>query len=351
MTDANGVGSSVMSSEALRLFDLLYEGAWHLMGGARVLGETRQSMRETYANCLVEGSLPFFWFELPLKGDPHSDLHVSYDYSQVRPPIRFLQGAGYGYEGLFDWFAEHGTPGSGIDYTVDLTNEGVGAVGAYVSFRDAARVDLEGFCASLGRAEDAPRCRRLVELFPQGWNVWYASPFPGRAGNPVRAAALVSQGLRKAFAHNSTLVREHFEGMGLSSVTDELCRRVSALASLPIDLELRVAMNEDGTLSERFDVSFYLTQGHMYAADRARAFGEGGAGHKALAWFEQWGIADERWRAVAGGGFSRAVSFARDDDSACRVALLCSPTCFMMPWQAGEPLPAKSYPKLQARFM
>ncbi|MDO4405482.1 MAG: hypothetical protein Q4C09_10650 [Atopobiaceae bacterium] len=338
-------------AEAMRAFDMLYEGAWHFMGGEHLLGATRQSMCSAYETCLVEGTAPLFWLEMPLLGTPHSDMHVSYDFREVGADAQFALGDGFGYGGLFAWFAEHGVPGSGIDYTIDLREDGIGAVGAYVSFHDAAAVDYEGFCASVGRACDAGRCRKLAAAFPPGWNVWYASPFPGRAGNPVRAAGLASKELMQAFAQDRELVREHFSRMGLSPLPDELCARVSALASLPISLELRVGMDEDDLMCSRFDVSFYLSQGHLYPADKARFFAKDGAGTRALTWFEEWGIADERWHALAEGGFSLVAPFERSDGSRCKLALLCSPTCFMMPWQGGQPLAAKSYPKLQARLM
>ena len=344
---ARGRAPYISAAEAMRIFDMLYEGAWYLMGGQGVLGETRQPMRDAYEACLVEGTAPLFWLEMSLMGPSHSDLHVSYDFREVRADVRFASGDGFGYGGLFDWFASHGRPGTGIDYTLDLTERGVGSVGAYVSFHDASVVDYEGFCTSIGRPCDAERCRRLAEAFPPGWKVWYASPFPGREGNPVRAAGLASKQLRQAFAQDSTLVREHFARMGLGPLPDELCRRVSALATLPIDLELRVGMDEHGSMCDRFDVSFYFSQGHLRPEDRVRLFGKDGVGRQALGWFEEWGIADERWRAVADGGFSKVVPFTRDDGSSCRIALLCSPTCFMMPWEKGEPLAAKSYPKLK----
>lgn len=157
-----------------------------------------------------------------------------------------------------NWFAGYDAPGTGIDFTLDLTSAGVENVGAYVSFHDASAADHEGFCASIGRARDVERCRRLADSFPQGWRVWYASPFPGRAGSPVRAAGLASEQLKRALSHDRSLVREHFGSMGLSPVPDELC-----------------------------------------------------------AW----------------------------------LALFCSPTCFMMPWQDGEPLGAKAYPKLVGHLM
>ena len=335
----------------MRIFDMLYEGAWHLMGGREVLGDTGLSMRRAYEACLLEGTAPLFWLEMPLLGQPHSDLHVSYDFREVGAGMRFAAGSGFGYQGLFDWFSEHGRPGTGVDYTLDLDEGGVGAVGAYVSFHDASAVDFEGFCASVGRSDDARRCRRLAESFPPGWRVWYASPFPGRKGNPVRAAGLVGDELRRAFARDAALVREHFARIGLAPLPDELCLRVSALASLPLDLELRVGMDERGSMCDRFDVSFYLSQRHLYAADRARVFGEGGAGSEALGWFEEWGIADSRWHDVASGAYTKATPFTRDDGTTCRLALICSPTCFMMPWQDGRPLAAKAYPKLQGRLL
>ena len=341
----------VSPSEALRVFDMLYEGAWYFMGGRRLLGDSHVAMRDAYERCLLVGTVPLFWLELPLLGCSHSDLHVSYDCREVSAGVRFAIGNGFGYQGLLAWYAEHRKPGTGIDFTVDLTDAGIEAVGAYVSFHDARTTDLEGFCASIGRASDANRCRRLIGRFPRGWRVWYASPFPGRAGNPVRAAGLVSEGLRHAFAHDSSLVREHFSSMGLSHVTDELCHRVSALATLPIDLELRMGMDERGSICERFDVSFYLSQRHFTSSDRARVFDDGGAGRKALMWFEEWGIADERWHALAEGGFSLAAPFARDGGTAAQLALFCSPTCFMMPWMDGEPLTAKAYPKLEGRLL
>ncbi len=337
--------------EAMRVFDMLYGCASYLMGGQRVVGNTGHAMRDAYERCLIDGTAPLFWLEMPLLGSPHSDLHVSYDFREVSDGARFASCDGFGYQRLLDWFAVNGRPGTGIDYTLDLDEDGVRAVGGYVSFHDASAVDLEGFCASIGRACDAGRCRKLVEAFPAGWRVWYASPFPGREGNPVRAAGLASRELQQAFVGDRSLVREHFSQIGLAPIPDELCARVSALAALPLDLELRIGMDERGSLCSRFDVSFYLSQGHMYASDRTRVFGENGAGRRALSWFEEWGIADDRWRAVVSGAFSKATSLQRDDGSTCQVALLCSPTCFMMPWRDGEPLAGKSYPKLQGRLM
>ena len=104
-------------------------------------------------------------------------------------------------------------------------------------------------------------------------------------------------------------------------------------------------------LCDRVDVSLYLANRRSLNKDtQARLFGEGGPGRQLLEWFERWDIADERWHAVAEGGFAMAAPFVRDDGSSCRVALTCTPNCFMMPWEGTEPLAAKSYPKLEARL-
>ena len=340
--------SDVTRHEALRIFDLLYGKAWNGMGGSRVLGGTREALRTAYEGCLIGGYAPHYWLEMPLAGEPHSDLHVSYDWAEVVPGARFAPGAGFGYQGLYDWFCKAGTRNTGIDFTFDLSDANIEAVGAYVSFRDAAKLDLVGFCSALGCPDDVARCRRLAGSFPSGWRVWYLSPFPRRDGNPLRAAALASDGLRLRFADDPSLVREHLRHMGIASIPEELCRQVSELSKLPILLEWRVTMDGDATMRDHVDVSFYLSQSYLFGEDVRRCFAADGVGTKALGLFERWGVADSRWRDVVAGSFANKGPFRLDDGTPRVLVGICSPSCFMLPWDKGRPLPAKVYPKMEA---
>lgn len=342
--------SGVTRQEALRIFDLLYRKAWRDMGGASTLGNTAVALRSAYEGSLIGGVAPHFWLEMPLLGEAHSDLHVSYDYEEMVPGARFAPGAGFGYQALFDWFCVHGTQHTGIDLTFDLVGDAVAAVGAYVSFHRARKVDFDGFCRALGCPDDSWRCRAMADAFPPGWQVWYVSPFQGRKGNPVRAAALATDKLQQRFAADPSVVREHLAHLGIASIPDELCRRVSELARLPLTLEWRVTMDAQGTMLDRCDVSFYLSNTYMSLTDVRSCFGTGGAGTSALGLFEQWGIADERWHDVVAGAFAKGGPFRRDDGSVCTLVGVCSPSCFMMPWRQGAPLPAKVYPKMEAFF-
>ena len=338
----------VTRNEALRVFDLLCDAAWQGMG-EEVLGTSRRLLHDTYEAFLIKGAMPLSWVEAPLLGAPHADLHVSYDYHEVCAGVRSVPLAGFCYQGLIEWLSKHGRPGVGVDYSIDLTETGIGAVGAYVIFRDGdgEAADLDGLCASMGCEDYASRCHQIAEAFSAGWKFWCVNPFPGRAGNPVRATGLLTEEYRRRFAENPSAVRESFARMGLSSPSDEFCVRVSKLATLPIQLELRIGIDEQGVLCDRTDVSFYLAQRHLSTAKQRALFAEGGAGRQALEWFEEWDIADARWQTMAQGGFSKAVRFTRDDGSTCRVALLCSPVCFMMPWEKDKPLAAKAYTKLE----
>lgn len=247
--------SGVTRQEALRIFDLLYRKAWRDMGGASTLGNTAVALRSAYEGSLIGGVAPHFWLEMPLLGEAHSDLHVSYDFDEMVPGARFAPGAGFGYQALFDWFCLHGTQHTGIDLTFDLVGDAVAAVGAYVSFHRARKVDFDGFCRALGCPHDSWRCRAMADAFLPGWQVWYVSPFQGRKGNPVRAAALATDKLQQRFAADPSVVHEHLAHLGIASIPDELCRRVSELARLPLTLEWRVTMDAQGTMLDRCDVS------------------------------------------------------------------------------------------------
>lgn len=340
----------VSERDALRIFDLLYHKAWKGMGGAQVLGNSYEAVRLAYKGSLLGGNAPHFWLEIPLCGRAHSDLHVSYDYGELKNGMRFAPGSGFGYQSLFDWFSCNGTEHTGIDLTFDLGEKTVEGVGAYVSFHNPREVDIEGFCNALGCAEDAWRCKKLVNAFPDGWNVWYVSPFPGRTGNPVRAAALASEALQHQFALNPSLVREHLTRLGIASIPPELCAQVTKLSRLPLTLEWRVTMDAQGSMMDRCDVSFYLSKTYMSNGDVRRCFGEGGAGSRALSLFEQWGIADERWRKVVAGSFAQGGPFRCEDGSPRTLIGVCSPSCFMAPWRQGSSMPAKVYPKMEAFF-
>lgn len=340
----------VTEHDALRIFDLLYRKAWKGMGGAQVLGNSYEAVRMAYEGSLLGGNAPHFWLEMPLCGKAHSDLHVSYDYCELKSGMRFAPSAGFGYQPLFDWFSCNGTAHTGIDLTFDLSDKTVEGVGAYVSFHHAHEVDIEGFCGALGCAEDSWRCNKLVNVFPKGWNVWYVSPFPGRKGNPVRAAALASGALQRQFARDPSLVREHLSRLGIASIPHEMCAQVTELSKLPVTLEWRVTMDAQGSMLDRCDVSFYLSKTYMSGEDVRSCFGEDGAGTRALLLFERWGIADDRWRNVVAGSFARGGPFRCEDGSLRTLVGVCSPSCFMAPWRQGSPLPAKVYPKMEAFF-
>lgn len=186
----------------------------------------------------------------------------------------------------------------------------------------------------------------MAGSFPEGWNVWYASPFLGREGVPVRAAALASKDLKSRFAQASSLVREHLARIGIATIPSELCAMVSELSRLPLTLEWRVTMDGQGQMRDRCDVSFYLSRTYMSGSDVRRSFGEGSAGARALELLQGWGVADDRWRDVIAGSYAGQWSFALDDGSLCGLVGVCSPSCFMAPWERGLPLPAKAYPKM-----
>lgn len=340
--------SGVSRAEALRIFDLLYDKAWKGMGGRSVLGNSREAMRKAFEGSLVGTMVPHFWLEMPLRGEPHSDVHVSYGRDEVAAGAQYAPDDAWGYAELFAWFAQTSWRHTGIDLTFDLGNTDVEGVGAYVSFADVQTADLEGFCRALGRPHEAARCRKLAEGFPEGWRVWYTSPFPNRRGNPIRAAALCAPSTQHCLSRSPELVREHLSQLGIATISREMCQMIAELAQLPVTMEWRVTMDGQHVMRDRVDVSFYLSTTYLSGAGVRSCFGSDGAGTKALELFERWGGADQRWHDVVRGSFAQKGPFRRDDGSKAWFAGICSPSCFMLPWEQGRPLAAKAYPKLEA---
>ncbi len=166
-------------------FDALVGFARERSGGTALLGDSAELASAAYRKSLIGRSFPSFWMEVPLAGEPGFDLHVYYDRGQVPPGERFGVGAGFGMQGLFDWYFGIETGGVGVGFAHDL-RDGIGAVGAYVNFQQAPLDDPRGFFASLGADGSYEQAERLLSRLPRGWRPWYLGLFPGRPGAGVR---------------------------------------------------------------------------------------------------------------------------------------------------------------------
>lgn len=314
-------------------------------GDSALLGDTTERALVAYQGSLIGRSFPSFWMEAPLAGDPGFDLHVYYDRGQVLPGERFGPKAGFGMQGLFDWYFGTETGGVGVGFAHDL-RDGCGSVGAYVNFQGNPLSNARGFFASLGADGSYEHAERLLARLPHAWHPWYLGLFPGREDVGVRVGAFVSRNRQAAYATDPRLLADDLSQAGFTATDDSMLVRLQAMAALPFKLELQLDATEGGTGAT---LGADLTLGLTSARSVRAAFAEGGAARLACELLEGWGMADSRWHLVPDASIARVVPAGLGDN---RASLLMTsiPTFIKAKWSKTCPQPAKVYFKCTSQL-
>ena len=308
-------------------------------GGERLFGSASALVAETFRKSLIGAAFPSFWMEAPLAGEPGFDLHVYYDRGQLRGDERFAEGSGFGMQGLFDWFFGDDVGGIGVGFAHDLRGGAV-ATGAYVNFNARPLADARGFFSALGVPEVGERADALLAALPEGWRPWYLGYFPGRGDDLVRVGAFVQPERQRAYADDARVLAGDLSRAGFDAVDGAMLGRLSALAALPFTLELQLDAGESGVGDT---LGADLTLESRSAARVREAFAPGGDGAAACELLERWGVADGRWREIAGASHSKLVPALDDDGELALLLLSCLPAFVKAKWRAAVPQPAKVY--------
>ena len=312
---------------------------------AELLGNITDLARETFKQSLIGGVFPSFWLEVPLVGEPGFDLHVYYDRDQVQPDDRFAEGAGFGMQALFDWYFGLETGGVGVGFAHDL-HAGQRVTGAYVNFNSRPLDDARGFFGALGSPKLRQPAIALMAGLPKSWHPWYLGLFPGRPDAGVRVGSFVPRVRQADYARDALEIAADLQATGFYALDDEMLRRVQALAALPYQLEMQLDATEAGT-GETLGVDLTL---ELDSPRRAHeAFAADGAAAQACALLETWGVADDRWRAIASSSFGTAIPLPAEAGADKALLMSCLPAFIKVKWRNGQPQPAKVYLQCAAR--
>ena len=87
----------------MEAFDALYAIAAGDGRGDALFGNSIELARPAYERTLIGSGYPQAYLEFPLLGEPCFDLLSV--HGSVEPGSRFAPGAGFGYQGMLDWFS------------------------------------------------------------------------------------------------------------------------------------------------------------------------------------------------------------------------------------------------------
>lgn len=328
----------------MMVFDALYSIAAGDGRGEALFGDSFGLARDAYERTLVGDGYPAAYIEFPLLGPPGFDLLSV--HSSVQPGSRFASGAGFGYQAMIDWFSglcdENANASCGIE--LDTSVGETERAGVYLQYRKHPDL-VAPFLNSIGEKARAESFLAVADRMPEGWPPAYVGLFPGRAGTPMRIGGYLGHTMQKACAEDPAFLAAQFDRIGFLAYDSEMLSQCSVFLSLAPSIDFQFDIMPDGTLSNVFGLSLSFNE---TMPRQARVCMENGYGAQICRTLQEWGLADERWKLIAGAAFGRHVPFVREDGSQGRFALCCLFNYAKVKFAGAVAQPAKFYLRMCA---
>ena len=330
----------------LELFDVLYGIAARDGRGEVLFGSDILLARQAFERMLIGSGFPQVYLEFPLRGTPGFDLLVG--YGSLDSGARFREGAGYGRQDLFDWFAQARATydTGGIGFEVDCSAGRIDAAGVYLQQRRRSEL-VAPFLASMGESERLAAYEAVSERLALGWPASYIGLFPGRAGTPTRIGGYLSPRAKKR-CEDPEHLRSCLEQVGYTAHTNSMLAMCAQLVSFVPSADFQLDILSDGRLGPTFGLSLSLADVTPRAAHECM---KSGSGARLMGTLERWGLVDERWKLLAEATYAKRIAFARDDGSVGHLALCVRFNFAKVKFVEGVPSAAKFYLGCTAQVM
>ena len=323
----------------MEAFDALYTIAAGDGRGEALFGRSIELARPVYERTLIGGGYPTAYLEFPLLGEPCFDLLSVHGY--VEPGARFAPGAGFGYQGMLDWFAGICEPGEEVSCGIELdTSTGeTQRAGVYLQQRERHEL-VAPFLESVGEAGRAQAYLDVLARMPEGWPPSYVGLFPGRAGAPMRIGGYMDCAELARCAEDPSHLGGRFQQIGFTAFDAPMLECCAGFMQLAPAVDFQFDIMPNGELGETFGLSLSFNETRPRDA---RECMESGYGAKVMQALQERGLADDRWKLIAGAAFARHVGYERDDGNEGRFALCIRFNYAKVKFRACEPQPAKFY--------
>ena len=323
----------------MQAFDALYVLAAGDGRGEALFGNCITPARIAYERSLIGNGYPSAYFEFPLLDEPCFDILSVHGW--VEAGAQFAPGAGFGRQPMFDWFEgvceRGGYVSCGLE--MDVSDGETERAGVYLQQRK--RTELVGpFLASVGESGRTEAYLDLLRRMPEGWPPSYVGLFPGRAQTPMRIGGYLGDAERKLCAQDPTHLGRRFREIGYTAYDQPMLERCSEFMRLAPAVDFQFDILPNGQLGDTFGLSLSFNETKPREAKECM---ETGYGARLMHELQSWGLADDRWKLIAGAAFARHISCERDDGSEGRFALCIRFNYAKIKFRAGEPQPAKFY--------
>ncbi|MDO4400597.1 MAG: hypothetical protein Q4D27_06580 [Coriobacteriia bacterium] len=323
----------------MEAFDALYTIAAGDGRGDALFGDSILLARPVYERTLIGSGYPVAYLEFPLLGEPCFDLLSVHGY--VEPGSRFAPGSGFGYQGIFDWFQGICVPSGAVSFGIELdTSTGeTERAGVYLQQRNRHEL-VAPFLESVGEAGRLQAYLDVLARMPEGWPPAYIGLFPGRPGTPMRIGGYMRHDELVRCAGDPQHLGNRFRQIGFFDFDTSMLLRCSEFMRFTPSIDFQFDIMPDGSLGDTFGLSLSFNETKPRESWECMEHGYGAQLMHAL---QGWGLADDRWKLIAGAAFGRHVGYEREDGAEGRFFLCIRFNYAKVKFKAGEPQPAKFY--------
>lgn len=308
--------------------------------GPILFGDSVERARKRMRPFLVGEEFPSVYLEFPLIGDPFLDVTVL--YSKLEPGTYIDSPSVIGCEKMLDWYANLPDIPEEICFGFELDTSKPEQTASAVHFQPRTKIELvKPFCEALGEPDRAHLYLDLAQRMPDGWPLSFFGMFRGRPGTPLRVCGYLNPSEKGKGAPGTEHLAEKFDSIGFTSYNAHMLDQVNeVLSTAPGTVDFQFDVFPDGTLGDTFalDLQFEIEQ-----PEAVQDTFETGAGARVMELFESWGIADVRWKLIAGAAFARGLPVERADGSLAKYTFTLMPAWVKARWRKGELQPSKLY--------
>jgi hypothetical protein len=240
---------------------------------------------------------------------------------------------------MFDWFSSVDIEDVSCGIELDCGDGETERAGVYLQQRMHTEL-VAPFLESVGESERTPSYLAVLDRMPDGWPPSYVGLFPGREGTPLRIGGYLSNQARRSCAEDPSQLARAFDAIGFTAYDGSMLDRCAEFMGKAPSVDFQFDIMPDGHLSDVFGLSLSFNE---TKPRQARSCMESGYGADICQTMQEWGLADDRWKLIAGAAFARHVGYERKDGSEGRFALCILFNYAKVKFKAAKAQPAKFY--------
>ena len=164
----------------------------------------------------------------------------------------------------------------------------------------------------------------------------------------MRIGGYMDHERKDAIAQDPGLLGEGFKQIGFSAFRPDMQKYCAELMAQVPGIDFQFDIYPDGSLGDVFGLSLSFNEVKPYGSEECMERGYGAAVMQRL---QKDGLADDRWKAVAGAAYAKSIPIETTEGKPALFAAVIRINYAKIKFKAGIPMPAKFYYMTKAAIL